>query len=152
MRQYASVAYPQSNGRAELAVKTAKRIVNENLLHPRLRDSIPLQPFLYKPHPEWIAAAQCREEILHKRNAKLVEIYNSNNSDNNNSNNSKSGLMAPEESHLGTVASSKSASSSQHQPRFCIDAQVGVAVIIVTIIAVVYCCVLQLFISYCLGI
>ena len=80
-----SVAYPQSNGRAELAVKTAKRIVNGNtdaqgsldndkaarailqyrntpiqgiglspaqlLLHRRLRDSIPLQPFLYKPHP-----------------------------------------------------------------------------------------------------
>ena len=105
-----SVAYPQSNGRAELAVKTAKRIVNGNtdaqgsldndkaarailqyrntpiqgiglspaqlLLHRRLRDSIPSQPFLYKPHPEWIAAAQRRKEILHKRNAKLVERYN----------------------------------------------------------------------------
>ena len=105
-----SVAYPQSNGRAELAVKTAKRIVNGNtdtqgsldndkaarailqyrntpiqgiglspaqlLLHRRLRDSIPSQPFLYKPHPEWIAAAQRRELILQKRNAKLVERYN----------------------------------------------------------------------------
>ena len=105
-----SLAYPQSNGRAELAVKTAKRIVNGNtdaqgsldndkaarailqyrntpiqgiglspaqlLLHRRLLDSIPSQPFLYKPHPEWIAAAQRREEILHKRNAKLVERYN----------------------------------------------------------------------------
>ena len=105
-----SVAYPQSNGRAELAVKTAKRIVNGNtdtqgsldndkaarailqyrntpiqgiglspaqlLLHRRLRDSIPSQSFLYKPYPEWIAAAQRRELILQKRNAKLVERYN----------------------------------------------------------------------------
>ena len=46
------------------------------LLHRRLRDSIPSQPFLYKPHPEWIAAAQRRELILQKRNAKLVERYN----------------------------------------------------------------------------
>ena len=110
IRGIASVAYPQSNGRAELAVKTAKRIVNGNtdtqgsldndkaarailqyrntpiqgiglspaqlLLHRRLRDSIPSQPFLYKPHPEWIAAAQRRELILQKRNAKLVERYN----------------------------------------------------------------------------
>ena len=131
-----SVAYPQSNGRAELAVKTAKRIVNGNtdaqgsldndkaarailqyrntpiqgiglspaqlLLHCRLRDSIPSQPFLYKPHPEWIAAAQRREEILHKYQPCPVSI--------------------------------------------CLDyagPQVSVAVIIVTIIAVVYCCVLQ---------
>ena len=46
------------------------------LLHHRLQNSIPLQPFLYKPHPEWIAAVQRLEEILHKRNAKLVEKYN----------------------------------------------------------------------------
>ena len=105
-----SVAYPQFNDHAELAVKTAKRIVNGNtdaqgsldndnaarailqyrhiqiqgiglspaqlLLHRRLRDSIPSQPFLYKPHPEWIAAAQRRLEILHKCNAKMVETYN----------------------------------------------------------------------------
>ena len=43
---------------------------------PPALDSIPSQPFLYKPHPEWIAAAQRREEILHKRNAKLIERYN----------------------------------------------------------------------------
>ena len=105
-----SVAYPQSNGRAELAVKTAKRIVNGNtdsqgslnndkiaqailqyrntpiqgiglspaqiLLHRRLRDFIPSQPKLYKPHAEWVAAAQRREEILYRRNAKIVERYN----------------------------------------------------------------------------
>ena len=105
-----SVAYPQSNGRAELAVKTAKRIVKGNtgpqgsldndnvarailqyrntpiqsiglspaqlLLHRRLRDSIPSQPILYKPHPEWVAAAQRREEMLHHRNAKIIERYN----------------------------------------------------------------------------
>ena len=104
-----SVAYPQSNGQAELAVKTAKRIVkgntgpqgsldNDNIarailqyrntpiqsiglspaqlfLHRRLRDSIPSQPFLYKPHPKWVAAAQ-DEEMLHHRNAKIVERYN----------------------------------------------------------------------------
>ena len=33
-------------------------------------------PFLYKPHPEWVAAAQCCEEILHHRNAKIAERYN----------------------------------------------------------------------------
>ena len=105
-----SVAYPQSNGRAELAVKTAKRIEKGNtgpqgsldndnvawailqyqntpiqsidlspaqlLLHRRLRDSIPPQPILYKPHPEWVSAAQRREEMLHHRNAKIVERYN----------------------------------------------------------------------------
>ena len=46
------------------------------LLHRRLRDSIPSQTFLYKPHPEWIAAVRRREEILHKRNAKLIKRYN----------------------------------------------------------------------------
>ena len=100
--RWSLVAYPQFNGRAELGVKNAKRIVNGNtdaqgsldndkatrailqyrntpiqgiglspaqlLLHGWLRDSIPSQPFLYKPHPEWIAAAQ--------HNAKLVERYN----------------------------------------------------------------------------
>lgn len=105
-----SVAYPQSNGRAELAVKTAKRIVKGNtgphgsldndsvarailqyritpiqsiglspaqlLLHRQLRDSIPSQPILYKPHPEWVSAAQHREEMLYHRNAKIVERYN----------------------------------------------------------------------------
>ena len=39
------------------------------LLHYRLHDSIPSQPILYKPHPEWVAAAQCSKEILHHHNA-----------------------------------------------------------------------------------
>ena len=94
-----SVAYSQSNGQAELAVKTAKRIVNGNtgpqgsldndnvawailqyrntpiqgiglslaqlLLHRKLRDSIPTQPTLYKPHPKWVAAAQHHDELFH---------------------------------------------------------------------------------------
>ena len=102
-----SVAYPQTNGREELAVKTAKRIVKGNaglqgsldndnvaqaifqcqntpiqsiglspaqlLLHCQLHDSIPSQPILYKPHPEWIAAAQHRKKILHHHNAKIVK-------------------------------------------------------------------------------
>ena len=105
-----SVAYPQSNGRAELAVKAAKRIIYGNtgphgsinndkaaravlqyrntpiqgiglspaqlLLHRRLKDSIPAQPSLYKPHPEWIKAAEQREEMLAQRNQKLSERYN----------------------------------------------------------------------------
>ena len=38
----------------------------ELLLYRRLHDSIPSQPILYKPHPEWIAAAQhCDELFLH---------------------------------------------------------------------------------------
>ena len=46
------------------------------LLHHRLQDSIPAQPILYKPHSEWVEAAQCRKEILHHHNAKRVERYN----------------------------------------------------------------------------
>ena len=104
-----SVAYPQSNGRAELAVKTVKRIANGNtglkvpwtttssrailqyrntpiqgiglllaqlLLHCRLRDPIPSQPTLYKPHPKWVAAAQRCDELPHHWNSKIVERYN----------------------------------------------------------------------------
>lgn len=109
-QRISSVAYPQSNGRAELAVKTAKRLIKDCtghqgsldnnmaaqailqyrntpiqgiglspaqlLLHRRLRDFIPSHPQLYKPHPEWIAAAQKREQRLSKRNADLIEKYN----------------------------------------------------------------------------
>ena len=105
-----SVAYPQSNGRAELAVKTAKRLIMSNtgprgslntdkvvqavlqyrntpiqniglspaqlLLHRHLRDSIPQKRALYKPHAEWIQAAEVREQLLSKRNEKLAEQYN----------------------------------------------------------------------------
>ena len=46
------------------------------LLHHQLQDSIPSQLILYKPHPEWGAAAQCHEEILHHHNAKMAERYN----------------------------------------------------------------------------
>ena len=102
-----SVTYSESNGPAELTVKTVKRIMNGNarlpgsldndnvarailqyqntliqsiglspaqfLLHCQLCDSIPSQAILYKPHLEWIAAAQCWEEILHHCNAKMVK-------------------------------------------------------------------------------
>ena len=104
-----SVAYPQSNGRAELAVKSAKRIIYGNtdasgsldtdkaaqavlqyrntpiqgiglspaqlLLHRHLRDFVPAQPCLYRPHPEWLKASLRRETLLAKRNAKLIEDY-----------------------------------------------------------------------------
>ena len=46
------------------------------LLHRQLCDSIPSLPILYNPHPEWVAVAQCRKEILRHRNAKKVERYN----------------------------------------------------------------------------
>ena len=46
------------------------------LLHYRICDSIPSQPILYKQHTTWVAAAQRREEILHPRNAKMLERYN----------------------------------------------------------------------------
>lgn len=105
-----SVDYAQSNGRAELAVKAAKRIVRDNanadgsldndkvaqavlqyrntpiqglgfspaqlLLHRHLRDAIPTRPRLYRPHRDWVVAAQQREAALSSRNAKLVERYN----------------------------------------------------------------------------
>ena len=35
------------------------------LLHRQLHDSIASQPILYKPHPKWVAAAQCHDELLH---------------------------------------------------------------------------------------
>ena len=76
-----SVAYPRSNGWAELAVKSAKRIISDRaarailqyrnkpiqnmglspaqlLLHCWLCDFVPSQPTLYKPHANWRAAAQ----------------------------------------------------------------------------------------------
>ena len=46
------------------------------LLHHRLLDSIPSLSIIYKPHPEWVVAAQCWEEILLHHNAKIVERYN----------------------------------------------------------------------------
>ena len=46
------------------------------LLHRSFRDYIPSHPYLYKPHPEWIAAAQKREKTLSKRNADLIKRYN----------------------------------------------------------------------------
>ena len=46
------------------------------LFHCQLCDSIPSQPILYKPHPEWVVVVQHHEEILHNRNAKIVERYN----------------------------------------------------------------------------
>ena len=110
MHRISSVAYPQSNGRAELAVKTAKRLLNncigphgsldnnlaarailqyrntpiqgiglspaQLLLHRRLRDFIPAQPYLYKPHPEWVDAAIRRERGLSRRNTNMTERYN----------------------------------------------------------------------------
>ena len=105
-----SVGYAQSNGRAELAVKAAKRIVLGNttadgsldndraarailqyrntpvqglgispaqlLLHGQLRDHLPAHPTFYKPHPEWIIAANQRQKFLAKCNAKMAEAYN----------------------------------------------------------------------------
>ena len=106
-----SVTYPQSNSWAELAVRTAKRLVNGNIapppgsldndnvalaillyqntliqgiglslaqlqLHCQLCDSIPSQPTLYKLHPRWVAATQCRNELFHHRNTKIIERYN----------------------------------------------------------------------------
>ena len=100
-----TIAYPQSNGWAELTVKTTKRMVNRNtclqgsldnvarailqyrntpiegiglslvrlLLHHQLCNSIPSQPTLYKPHPELVTAAQCRDELLHHQNSRKVQ-------------------------------------------------------------------------------
>ena len=105
-----SVAYPQSNGRPELAVKTAKRLIMSNcgprgslntdnvvhailqyrntpiqgiglspaqmLLHRNLKDDIPSQKTLYKPHPKWVEAAEQREQLLYIRNNKITDQYN----------------------------------------------------------------------------
>ena len=46
------------------------------LLHRRLQDFIPSHPHLYKPHPEWIAAAPKCEKTLSKHNADLIKRYN----------------------------------------------------------------------------
>ena len=48
------------------------------LLHRNLRDELPARPHYYKPHPEWVTAASQREQSLYKRDAKLIEGYNSN--------------------------------------------------------------------------
>ena len=49
---------------------------NQLLLHNWLHDSIPSQPILYKPHPEWVAAVQRCKKLLYHHNAKIVERYN----------------------------------------------------------------------------
>ena len=46
------------------------------LLHRRLRDFIPAQPHLYKPHPEWVDAARRRERGLARRDTNMVKRYN----------------------------------------------------------------------------
>ena len=173
-----------SPGQAEIAVKTAKRIVNGNtgpqgslnndnvaqailqnrntsiksislslawlLLHRRLWDSIPSQPILYKSHPEWVAAAQRCEEILHYRNAKIVEKYNKythnhpplqagdtvaiqnplkdgtrreKSSQPDPIANTESELTDQERLHLGNDVSSKSVNSSLHQPQYQVQHQ-----------------------------
>ena len=93
-----SVDYPQSNGRAELAVKSAKRIILQNtnpdgslnndqaarailqqrntplrdiglspaqlLLHRQLKDSIPTNPKLLRPHKDWIISVETERKPL----------------------------------------------------------------------------------------
>ena len=99
------LTYPQSNGRKEFTVKTAKRIMNGNT-GPKVPwimtlllelssstetpqhlcnsnstadyDFITSQPIHYKPHPESEVVAQCCKEILHHRNTKIVERYTHN--------------------------------------------------------------------------
>lgn len=97
-----SVDYPQSNGRAELGVKSAKRIILGNtnpdgsldnnkaaqailqyrntpipeiglspaqiLLHRQLRDGVPTNPKLLRPHKEWAISAEEREKAFAHRN------------------------------------------------------------------------------------
>ena len=46
------------------------------LLHHNLKDVMPLRKTLYKPHAEWLKAAEQREILLSKHNAKLTEQYN----------------------------------------------------------------------------
>ena len=93
-----SARYPQSNGRAEVAVKAAKRIIHNNcspdgglntdkaaraglspaqiLLHRQLRDSIPAHPAHYQSHKEWVLTAEEREKALSKRNHLLIKNQN----------------------------------------------------------------------------
>ena len=104
-----SVEYPQSNGRAEAAVKSAKRIIfdytsangdlNNNkaaqatlqyrntplqdcnlspaqiLFHRKLQDTIPSHLSNYKLHPEWLAAAQHRENEYTKKHLAISTEY-----------------------------------------------------------------------------
>ena len=105
-QRISSVAYPQSNGRVKTAKRLIRDCTGHQgsldndmaaqailqyrnttiqgiglspaqlLLHRRLRDYIPSHPHLYKPHLEWIAAAQKRKKMLSKRNANLIKRYN----------------------------------------------------------------------------
>ena len=71
------------NDRADRAVLQYRNTPIQNiglspaqlLLHCRLRDFVPSHPTLYKPHAEWIAAAQNREKNLSQRNVRLIEKY-----------------------------------------------------------------------------
>ena len=105
-----SPEYAQSNGRAELGVKAAKRILLDNtgpngsintdhatrallmyrntpiqhlglspaqiLFHRSLRDCVPIDGTLLKPHHSWIDAAAQRERAFMKRNEYLLSEYN----------------------------------------------------------------------------
>ena len=106
-----SAHYAQSNGRAELGVKSARRILYENvssttgsldtdaaskallqyrntpiqgvglspaqiLFHRSLRDHIPTNPCMLRPHPQWVIAARHRERALEQRNIDQQERYN----------------------------------------------------------------------------
>ena len=95
-----SVAYPQSNGHAEVAVEASKSIDSLNndkvahpilqyrntplpdiglipaqiLFHRQLRDSIPSHPTHYR-HQQWMVSAEEREKMLSKCNHILVKKH-----------------------------------------------------------------------------
>ena len=105
-----SVGYAQSNGRAEVGVKSCKHFIRDNaardgtlntnsvatailqyrntplpdcnlspaqiLLHRQLRDKIPSHPSHYKPHADWLIAAEQRAESHQKRNQVIVDKHN----------------------------------------------------------------------------
>ena len=75
-----SVAYPQSNSRAELGVKTAKRIINDNTSHQGgiiLCDHIPRNEKRYHLHQEWLLLTATKyEKALPEKHKDVLNQYN----------------------------------------------------------------------------
>ena len=80
-----SAGYPQSNGRAELAVKSANRITQENTVNGTLdndkttqssaQSSLLNHPCNYHLRKQWVISAKQPEDLLSVRNDKIISNF-----------------------------------------------------------------------------